>query len=575
MQLLTDQGSVFTERPDRSPKWGSASLTITLIGAMVGLVLASFLYVVYQQAHLGATRADAREMRRTRQALMAVDRTVLTSMADAADDSASVAYGRSLSVLDTFGTAHIPPAVVRGNEEVPSKAVLASLKNAWDDVVTQLEAGQRESAHETYKVRQVERDMAALVAAFSTKLDVLEAEYASTETRIEVTTWVSLLGQIATGIVSIFAFLFAARRGAKASKARLQAVANANATREQVVRLFEMTDMLQSAADHSDANAVLRATGSELIPGFGGALYVFNNSRDRLTLSTHWNLDDGAHLPDAIGLQQCWALKRGKHHINRPNSQKLCCEHHHSNYHVLEIPMIARGEILGLLHISCEGVDAEARLAGATNVSSALADAMSLALANLGLRDKLRSQALRDPLTGLYNRRYMEDTLQRVVRLSEREKSELSVMMIDLDHFKRLNDQYGHAKGDSVLRDTAAVIIGQLRESDVACRYGGEELMVILPQCGLEMAAQKAERLRAAIEMLTEPNGAQVSASIGVASIPATSTSTRDLMAAADAALYQAKQDGRNRVVCATPATVKTSALTEEADFRAELVAAE
>ena len=118
--------------------------------------------------------------------------------------------------------------------------------------------------------------------------------------------------------------------------------------------------------------------------------------------------------------------------------------------------------------------------------------------------------------------------------------------MIDLDHFKRLNDQYGHAKGDSTLRDAASVS-HMLRDSDVACRYGGEELIVLLPDCGMEMAANKAEQIRIGIESLSQSNGAQVSASLGVSSTPA--ASSKDLVAQADAALYRAKQGGRNRVV--------------------------
>jgi len=553
---------------------GSASSIIGLISVMVCLVIASLLDIAHEQGQLGLVRVEAREMRRARQALMNVDRSVLVSMADASDMSASVAYGRAVSTLESFGTTYLPEVVTRDNQPVPAKAVLASLKTAWDDVVAELDAGQAAAAQEIYKARQVERDMGAFVVAFRTRLDELELQYAATERRIEVTTWASLLGQIATGIISIFAFLFAARRGARASKAREAAVKTANATREQVMRLFHMTDMLQSATDHSDANAVLRATATDLLPGLGGVLYVFNNSRDRLLLSTHWDMAAGEAIPDSVGINQCWALKRGKPHMNRVEAHKLCCEHHHAAHSCLEIPMIARGEILGLLQIHCVEENAVERLQEVSGIGSALADAMSLALANLALRDKLRSQALRDPLTGLYNRRYMEDTLQRIARLSDRERSDLSVIMIDLDHFKRLNDQYGHAKGDAVLRDTAALIISQLRESDVACRYGGEELMVILPQCGVEMAATKAERLRAAIEGLSEPNGAQVSASMGVASIPGTSTSTRDLMAAADAALYQAKQDGRNRVVCAPPSALKPKT-SEEAEFRAALAAAE
>jgi diguanylate cyclase (GGDEF)-like protein len=554
----------------RKSTFSSASFTIGLIGVMVTLVVVGFLYIAYLHQELMSLRDDAREMRHTRQAMTTVDRTVLASMSNTGTELPSIAFGRAVNALDSYGIDHLPVRVMLGNEATPSKFALADMKKSWADVVSKLESGQRDAAYAVYEATQIDRSMTAFLTSFSSALDQKEREIAALETHVAITTWLSLLGQIVTGVISILAFLFAARRGARASKAREAAVQGANATREQVMRLFEMTDVLQSANDLADANAVLRSTSVELLPDFGGALYVFNNSRDRLVLSTHWNTKEGEPMAEAISLNQCWALKRGKPHVNRPTSHKLCCEHHHSSYHCLEIPMIARGEILGLLHIYSDGEDAGQRLADIGGIGSALADAMSLALANLALRDKLRSQALRDPLTGLYNRRYMEDTLQRIARLSDRERSDLSVMMIDLDHFKRLNDQYGHAKGDAVLRDAAALIIGQLRESDVACRYGGEELMVILPQCGLEMAATKAEQLRGAIESLSEPNGAQVSASMGVASIPATSTSIRDLMAAADAALYRAKQDGRNRVVCAAPAAIK-STTSEEAEFRSAL----
>lgn len=166
----------------------------------------------------------------------------------------------------------------------------------------------------------------------------------------------------------------------------------------------------------------------------------------------------------------------------------------------------------------------------------------------MALREKLRNQALRDPLTGLYNRRYMEDLLQRFVRLAERENREVSVVMVDLDHFKRLNDEHGHAFGDTVLRESAHALVSALRETDIVCRYGGEELVVILPDCNIERAADKAELLRQRIEALGETHKAAISASFGVASIPHTSGGVADLLAAADVALYKAKQNGRNQV---------------------------
>lgn len=567
-----------TLRPAPRRKLLSTSTVITLIATMMALTIAGVLHIATQQTELAAVRADARLARMTSQALTELDATVLRFLIREDGRPDEVDYGRKASRLESLGVAQLPRTVRRGTDEVPANAALASLKAAWDDVVANLDAGDVAAARNIYAMRHVERDMNAFSSAFAAALEGHAARYAEIERRIDLTIWACLIGQLICGLASIAAFVSAARRGARESLARASAISTADSAREQVTRLFEMTDMLQSANDLADANAVLRSAATRLLPDYGGALYVFNNSRDRLALSTHWGMGENIDLADTIGVQQCWALKRGKPHLNGPQAETLCCEHHDREHNALELPMIARGEILGLLQIYTKGDDALARLASIASVGAAIADAMSLALANLALRDKLRSQALRDPLTGLYNRRYMEDTLQRVVRLAERERSEVSLLMIDLDHFKRLNDNHGHAKGDAVLRDVAQLIVRDLRESDVACRYGGEELLVILPQCGLAMAASKAERLRVAIEALSETGGAEVSASFGVASIPATSLGTHDVMAAADAALYQAKQAGRNRVICAPPSAAPEAAAkagSEAAAFRSELAAAE
>jgi diguanylate cyclase (GGDEF)-like protein len=228
------------------------------------------------------------------------------------------------------------------------------------------------------------------------------------------------------------------------------------------------------------------------------------------------------------------------------------------------MPMIARGEVVGLLQIFASGADAVEQLESIMHLCTALTDGMSLALANMALREKLRNQALRDPLTGLYNRRYMEDSLQRFVRLAERENREISLLMIDLDHFKRLNDEHGHAFGDQVLRDSAMALLSSLRETDIVCRYGGEELVVILPDCPFERAIDKAENLRLKIEELSKTHGAEISASFGVSSLPHTAASVPDLLASADAALYKAKQAGRNQVAGAPVRPYRPERTAEE-----------
>ena len=356
---------------------------------------------------------------------------------------------------------------------------------------------------------------------------------------------------VTCSVLVLLVALAATRLVAADMKQHLELFDQAQGTSRQIEELFAMTDMLQAAEDHDDAGAVLMATAHRLLPEYGGALYVFNNSRDRLDLAKAWNVSENFDPAATLLPGNCWALKRGKPHINDASSDTLCCMHDIGSVATVEVPMMARGQVFGLLVLAYDGAEAFQNLKGIRRVTRALADSMSLALSNIALREKLRTQSLRDPLTGLYNRRYMEDALERYLSLAERTGAATSVVMIDLDNFKRLNDNYGHAKGDAVLRDVAGQFVGALRPSDVVARYGGEELMVILPNCGVEDAAAKAEMLRMHIESLSEVHGAPISASFGVATVPETSINAADVIPMADAALYAAKNAGKNCVIAA------------------------
>ncbi|WP_220474060.1 sensor domain-containing diguanylate cyclase [Aurantiacibacter xanthus] len=322
--------------------------------------------------------------------------------------------------------------------------------------------------------------------------------------------------------------------------------------RAQIEQLFSMTDMLQSALSREDAGEVLAATASKLLPDLRGALYIFNNSQDRLDLVTLWPVDGVSNPIKTLIPANCWALKRGKVQINDPQARSLCCKHNAGRNATIEVPMIARGKVHGLLMFASDDLDGAIRLREIARVAQALADSMSLALANIALQEKLRTQSLRDPLTGLYNRRYMEDALERHLKIAERNATPTSVIMIDLDHFKQINDSHGHGKGDAVLRDVAAQLTASVRPTDTIARYGGEELIVIMPECELGHAIDKAELLRSRIESLSTLHGTSITASFGVACVPETSSSVRELVPMADAALYVAKKAGRNCVKAAS-----------------------
>lgn len=520
--------------------------TVLLVVTLVVTSIAGFIHVSTQQRILTDLRVHGEHLRSMYQSLIEADADAmhfLTGETGALRTHLAHAARLAGPEADIFGEV----APVSAGKPIPD--LVQQLVADWTEAIGLATAGNGQAGLTLLTGRHTGETLTAIGTEVGRVLSASDARLALHDERIQVGTLLVLVLQLGAGLLAILGLLYAFRSSASEADGRAAAVASADRSREQVARLFEMADVLQSAADHADANAVLKATAIELVPGFSGALYVFNNSRDRLVLSTTWARAEHDALPETINPGTCWALKRGKPHFNRGDSNKLCCAHHVGSETTLEIPMIARGEIVGLLQLFASGISAVERLEQVTGLGSALADGMSLALANMALREKLRNQALRDPLTGLYNRRYMEDCLQRFVRLAERENREISLIMVDLDHFKRLNDEHGHSFGDQVLRDTALALTGSLRETDIVCRFGGEELVVILPDCPLERAADKAELLRLRIEELSNTHGTDISASFGVASLPHTSQSVSDLLVAADQALYKAKQAGRNQVV--------------------------
>jgi diguanylate cyclase (GGDEF)-like protein len=223
------------------------------------------------------------------------------------------------------------------------------------------------------------------------------------------------------------------------------------------------------------------------------------------------------------------------------------------------IPLVAHGETVGLLFLQRLGTTAQAQ--GGRNapesklqLASALGEEVSLALANLKLRDTLRQQSLRDPLTGLYNRRFLEEYLVHERVRATRKNRPLSVIMLDIDHFKRVNDTFGHLVGDDVLREVSMIIQREVRTVDIVARYGGEEFVVVLPETAEEGAVAFAERVRQRIaeHRVAGEEGEEalsLTVSIGVATFPSSSIETvDDLISHADDALYRAKAEGRNKV---------------------------
>jgi diguanylate cyclase (GGDEF)-like protein len=338
------------------------------------------------------------------------------------------------------------------------------------------------------------------------------------------------------------------------SNARLTSSLQASEIRaKEIVLLTELSSVLQSCQAPNEIFAAVQNYAGFLFPEEAGALYLMNETRDAVTRGPHWG--ELTSAATSFPLEDCWALRRGTTFPISPASQGLVCGHAacregHGSGYVCQ-PLVAQNHLMGLLYREAYG---PAFAEGADQLATMLAEQVSLALANLDLREQLRSQAIRDQLTGLYNRRFLEDALTRETGRAARSGEPVAVAILDVDHFKRINDTYGHEAGDAVLRELGQALLKTIRKTDIVGRFGGEEFLILLPGASVEVAQARALAVLEAVRAMEVviPNGAplnHITASIGVAAMPLHVARGDALVAAADAALYQAKGQGRNRVV--------------------------
>ena len=323
---------------------------------------------------------------------------------------------------------------------------------------------------------------------------------------------------------------------------------------EEMALLGEMSDFLQACLTVEEAYSALASLVQPLFPGTAGGVFAINNSNTLVEVMATWG--DSPPIQPLFASNDCWALRRGRLHWAHQTQSGLMCQHVHRNTLPLEslcVPMMAQGKALGLLYLSAQttGCLSEAKQRLAVTVTEHIA----LALANLKLREKLHSQSVRDPLTGLFNRRYLEESLEREIQRAKRKQQPLGIIMIDIDRFKHFNDTFGHEAGDTVLRALGIFLQRSVRASDIACRYGGEELLLILPDASLTVATQRAEQLRQNIKQINLKHQDQtlgsITISLGVACFPDHGCAEETLIQAADAALYRAKKAGRDCVAIA------------------------
>lgn len=324
--------------------------------------------------------------------------------------------------------------------------------------------------------------------------------------------------------------------------------------------LNEMGDLLQSCSTVEEAYTIIGQLGQRLFSEESGAVYMINNSQSMVEATISW----GSHPPeqDSFSLDECWALRRGRTHALNESGLELLCPHlkNQPPLAALCIPLMAQGETMGILHLQRESAlsDYPAQPAFSETqkqLALAMADTIALALANLKLRTSLLHQSIRDPLTGLFNRRYLEETLERELHRAVRLQRSIAIIMLDIDNFKRFNDTFGHEAGDMVLRELGGFFKSQIRGGDFACRYGGEEFTLIFPEMSLPNMLQRAERLRKGVKNLSLQHQGivldSITISLGIALFPEHGTTGKALLQVADAALYDAKHKGRDRFIVA------------------------
>jgi diguanylate cyclase (GGDEF)-like protein/PAS domain S-box-containing protein len=327
----------------------------------------------------------------------------------------------------------------------------------------------------------------------------------------------------------------------------------------QEMRLVsEMVDLLESCRSVDEAYEIMIRRLPLLLHGTRGALYMMKASRNFLDYVGCWG-EPTCDFEKTVDPEDCWALRRNKPHQVESEASDLICKHVEDaeapTHAYLCLPMVAHGDIMGLLHLRYTDENESGR-AIIANSAKAITEQLSLILANLRLRETLKNQSIRDPQTGLFNRRYMENSLDRELNRAERSGKPLVVAMLDLDHFKVLNDRFGHAAGDAVLQEWSNILKSRFRGSDIVCRYGGEEFVTILPEIAPDAARQRLDQLREDLQRTIVRQDGQsiesVTVSIGIAYYPVHGRTMLDLLHAADQALYRAKEMGRNCVVMAS-----------------------
>ncbi len=343
-----------------------------------------------------------------------------------------------------------------------------------------------------------------------------------------------------------------AENSAKEANLRLKkTISDLERYNQEMAILKWLVEMMQLCQSIDETFGIITSALRGLFPGTSGMLGTPSEEHGSFVVRDQWGKPANKQ---SFYLDDCLALRRRRlFHIDH-SMQVFQCKHQLTPGPASSIciPMIVHEEILGLINLSHSSNEDFFDI-HTIQVIQAIADSAAVSMANLILRETLRQQAIRDPLTKLFNRRYMEETLEREIKHALRANYAVGLLFLDLDLFKSINDRYGHLLGDKVLRDIGEVLLLNTRGEDIACRYGGDEFVIILPDVNANDLENKANKLLNLVRCLewniSESETFRIQLSCGSALFPRDSATGIGLIQAADLALYEAKHRGRNLLV--------------------------
>lgn len=328
----------------------------------------------------------------------------------------------------------------------------------------------------------------------------------------------------------------------------------------EISLLRQLSEGMQTCLTTTQAFQLILKYVKRLLPNSAGILYFVNKSHTELIHALHWGMNDIKTF--SFQPSECHALKNGKAHVVINKNLDLQCNHvkklNDQHPPLICMPLTAQGKMIGVIYISNKLPKQKKLLNEILLLTGSLCEQIAIGISNILLREKFRDQSLHDALTGLYNRRYLDQTLPAEFIKVAQQQEPLSILMLDIDLFKNTNDRYGHDAGDAVLVALSRLLRSHIRTQDFmrnhdfVCRYGGEEFIMILSGAGKSAALEKAEKiLHATRTMVIKHKNIEITnitISIGLAVYPENGHDPESLIKAADIALYYAKNNGRNRI---------------------------